>query len=242
MTDLIVYALSLAVLLCFFVYWRVWAAKDDISLTGALVKTAATGGAAVAGWVLWLLQPDMTGLAALVALGLGFGALGDFALARKGETSFLAGMAAFAVGHLLYAYALWHFSQSLAQTCTDCQSPQALTSGQIAAIIGLAALMISTEFWLAPKTGSLRWPVRAYVMVIGTMALSVIMLVPRSGITVLHIGAALFVLSDLLLALRLFVVTTPRRITALSLLVWPIYWLGQILILYGSLIYMAPKG
>ena len=44
----------------------------------------------------------------LVVPGLALGALGDFFLTRRAEAAFLAGMGAFAAGHL--AYAGWMFT------------------------------------------------------------------------------------------------------------------------------------
>ena len=102
-------ALNLALLaspLCFLAYWIGYAARDEVSWPRSLLKTLAT------------LLPALVGLAItrsgglqLIYLGLAFGALGDFALSRRGEPAFLAGMAAFVLGHLLYAYALWQRSQ-----------------------------------------------------------------------------------------------------------------------------------
>ena len=54
--------------------------------TGATAALALAGLAAGAPWA--------------VVLGLVLGALGDFFLTRRAETAFLAGMAAFAAGHL----------------------------------------------------------------------------------------------------------------------------------------------
>jgi len=116
------------------------------------------------------------------------------------------------------------------------------SAGQSLAAL-LALLLISTEFWLAPRAGALRWPVRVYGLVIGAMAMTVILLPANGGDTILGLGAALFLLSDTLLALRLFVVTAPMRQRALSLAVWPSYWLGQSLILIGAVLYWDfPKG
>jgi uncharacterized membrane protein YhhN len=47
------------------------------------------------------------------------------------------------------------------------------------------------------------------------------------------LGAALFVASDLLLSLDLFVVETPTLDRSISNALWPAYWSGQALILLG---------
>ncbi len=232
---------------CFVIYWALWAHKDDISLTGALIKSAAVA------FVVPVLLLDrlahvvpqgQTAFLPLMALGLVCGALGDFALARRGERAFLAGMAAFATGHLVYAAALWRRGHDILQTESGPGTGIAAISGavtpvQIAALGTLALLVLSTELWLRPRTGSLRWPVRGYVMVIGAMAAVTILLPGRSDASLLRLGVALFVLSDLLLALRLFVVVGPRWKLALSLLVWPSYWLAQMLIMLGAMFYAS---
>ncbi|MGB3176421.1 MAG: lysoplasmalogenase [Albidovulum sp.] len=183
----------------------------DPSLAKSLAKTGSTLALAVAGGVL--------GAPVLIFVGLAFGALGDYALSRPGERAFLAGMAAFATGHLAYAAVF------LVHGGGDVPFGSALA---------LLALAISTEFWLAPRTGTLRWPVRGYVVVISLMGFAALTLDP-SQYGVALAGAGLFVLSDLLLATEIFVVAAsgPRRV--LSHLLWCAYWAGQGLILWGML-------
>ena len=187
-------------------YWRI-AGRDDTSWTRSAIKTTSTAALALAG--------ALTGAPAAITAGLAAGSLGDLALSRPGPRAFLAGMGAFAVGHLAY---LWHF----VALWTAPTPPWA-------AMLGMVVLALSTEIWLAPRTGELRWPVRAYVVIIAAMAIAAMGLPGNQRLT--QLGAALFVLSDLLLALHLFV--APRRWLALAL--WPAYWLGQALILTGSL-------
>lgn len=198
-------------------YWVLWSHRDVVPLAGSVAKAAAVAALAV-----------IAGVAGQwpIALGLGLGTIGDFALSRRGQAAFLAGMAAFALGHLCYAAAFWG-------------AAGALTVGHWAMLAALLAVLVSTEVWLAPRTGALRWPVRGYVVVIGLMAAVAIALAPAAGRGVIWGGVGLFVASDLMLALRLFVVTDPVRQRALSLVLWPAYWLGQALILLGSLAYWA---
>lgn len=156
-----------------------------------------------------------TGAPSLIVAGLALGALGDVCLSRPGQGAFLAGMGAFGLGHLAYAASFWGAGGGLAP----------------AWIAALAALALSTELWLAPHTGVLRWPVRAYVVVIGFMAVAA----SGMGLSLSLAGAVLFLSSDLLLSLDLFVLpaSAPRR--GLRRLLWSAYWGGQVLILLGSL-------
>ena len=156
------------------------------------------------------------GAPGLIALGLVLGALGDLFLSRPGTRVFLAGMAAVAAGHLAYA----------AEFLVPGAWPPLLPT------VALLVLALSTEAWLAPRTGALRWPVRGYVAVITLMALAALTLPEGRGLA--RAGALLFLLSDLLLALELFVLTEGRakRIAVPGL--WAAYWTGQALILWGT--------
>lgn len=160
----------------------------------------------------------------LITAGLFLGAIGDIALTRPGQHAFLSGMAAFALGHLAYTAAfLPHLT--------------APNASQIAVLVVLVLLLASTEIWLTPHTGTLRTPIRSYVAVIGLMAISVTVLLPGPARETIQLGALLFVLSDLLLALRLFRAHSPRSKSLLALTLWPAYWLGQALILLGAMGY-----
>ncbi|MFM7333882.1 MAG: lysoplasmalogenase family protein, partial [Tabrizicola sp.] len=111
-------------------------------------------------------------------------------------------------------------------------------SGTELAVLGLlVALLLSTEVWLAPRTGDLRQPVRGYVGLIGLMGAAAILLPAHPGQGVLRLGAALFILSDLMLALQLFVVKGEGVRRELALALWPAYWAGQALILWGAVAY-----
>ena len=216
-------ALLLMPSLAAFGYWTLYAAQDQLSWPRSLLKTTATAGLVLAGAI--LAGPGL----ALILIGLTFGAAGDFALSRRGEPAFLAGMAAFALGHLAYAVAMALRAADLGGF--------AIGAGQIAALCGLFALLASTELWLSPHTSTLRWPVRAYVLVIGLMAAVTIALPAHGGRAVIWSGVALFVLSDLLLAIEIFIARPPRFRSALRLTLWPAYWLGQAAILFGAMLY-----
>lgn len=206
------------------VYGLRFAAREEKGGIGAGVKTASTG----------LLVPAMAlvgqgggGWFWLVPLGLALGALGDLCLALKGERMFRAGVAAFGLGHLAYAGGFLLRSGELGF--------DGLSSGEGLALAGLVVLLISTEVWLAPRTAGLRGPVRGYVALIGAMGLAAVLLPAAPGQGVLRAGAALFILSDLMLAAQLFVTRDRGWRRGLSLTLWPAYWAGQALIGWGAL-------
>jgi len=173
---------------------------------------------------------SVAGLAAVAALvgapwslvlGLALGAIGDFFLSRAGTAAFLAGMAAFAAGHLAYVGALW--------------LPGAVPA--VPVLVALVLLGLSTALWLAPHAGALRWPVRGYVVVITLMGLAAATRMETAPLAVL--GAGLFLVSDLLLSLELFVLGPDRAPRPLQVLVWASYWCGQALILVGLVVATA---
>jgi hypothetical protein len=59
---------------------------------------------------------------------------------------------------------------------------------------------------------------------------------------VLRLGAALFILSDLMLALQLFVVKDAVTRTRLAMALWPASWVGQVLIAVGAVMLWQVKG
>lgn len=154
-----------------------------------------------------------------VTVGLALCALGDYLITRRGNHTLEYAIAAFALGHL--SYADWMYTPENAM--------------RMLWVLPLVALAISTEFWLLPRTFALKFGVRIYIWIITFMAARALTLPYENRLAI--IGAALFVFSDLLLALRLFVARDPGRQRLLSLLLWPAYWLGQALILLGSLGY-----
>lgn len=206
------------------VYGLRFAAPEEKGRIGAGVKTASTG---LLGLALGLAGQGGGGWFWLVPLGLALGALGDLCLALKGERMFLAGVAAFGLGHLAYAGGFLLRSGELGF--------DGLSAGEGLTLAGLVALLISTEVWLAPRTGNLRGPVRGYVALIGMMGLAAVLLPAAPGQGVLRAGAALFILSDLMLAVQLFVVRDPGLRRWLSRALWPAYWAGQALIGWGAL-------
>ncbi|WP_323041267.1 lysoplasmalogenase [Gemmobacter sp.] len=182
----------------------------------SVVKTISTAALARAGLAM--------GAPGWVVAGLALGAAGDFALSRPGTRWFLAGMGAFALGHLAYVAA---FLGSFGPI----SAPGAMGWAIIAPLL---ALVLSTEVWLAPHTGALRWPVRGYGLVIGAMAVAAVLLPTGAGQAAMRAGAALFLASDLILAVRMFRLTDAAAQGLAGRLLWPLYWGGQALILWGA--------
>ncbi len=182
----------------------------------SFAKTVPLVALATAAW--------MAGGPPLLVLALAFSALGDFALSRPGMRSFLAGLMAFAAAHLFYMVLF---------TTMSGRGPYMAFVDHTLLALFLAWVAISAEIWLLPYTGrTLRWPVRAYVLVITLMALAALTL-PLGAIA---IGAVYFVASDVILAYRNFRMDPDDPLSGRAgWLLWGLYIAGQALILVGTL-------
>ncbi len=181
----------------------------------------------------------LSGAPAFLTAGLFLSALGDFALSRDGRAAFLYGLSAFALAHLVYILLFLGIS--------GVPLWQAFSEAPLAAA-ALVLFALSTERWLTPHTGGLRWPVRVYILLITTMGLAALTLPmwveamsAPAGQVVLNwpaasvvAGAGLFILSDTILSLRMFRMKEGSRPAATAgMLVWLFYIAGQLLILTG---------
>ncbi len=197
-----------------------------VGLLAALVYAVAFCHRPPSVWKTVVKTIPMPAFAAAVAVSFGSGAvvlalllsaLGDLALSRDGEKAFLVGLISFAAAHVAYVVYFWGTG-----------------AGPMAMPILLAALMVfalSTEHWLSPFTGELRWPVRAYVVIICAMGATAFGLVDRALAVA---GAVAFMASDTLLSIQLFRMkpdAAQQRMVSIAL--WVLYAGGQFLIVAG---------
>lgn len=181
-----------------------------------------------------------TGAPAFLTAGLLLSALGDFAMSRNGRASFLYGLSAFALAHLVYIL--------LFLDLANAGLLEAFALAPLAAVI-MITLALSSELWLTPHTGALRWPVRAYLGLITTMGLAALTLplevktISETGETfvadwraiAILAGAILFIISDFILSLRKFRMDEGHKRRRLARMgVWLFYIAGQALILTGA--------
>lgn len=169
----------------------------------------------------------MVALAGAVAVSFGYSAIvvalllsavGDFALSRDGERPFLIGLGAFSLVHVAYSLHFWGLGGGV------------LTASLL--LPAIAALGLSTEIWLSPYTGSLRWIVRMYVVLICAMGVTALGLETRIWALA---GALFFIASDTLLAIQLFRMKPNTPVHHLvSVVLWTLYAAGQFLIVIGA--------
>lgn len=160
--------------------------------------------------------------ARLVVLGLCFGALGDvllnlrFVFAKTGQKIFLAGVAAFLTGHILYLCAIAPLSENL-MLC--------LVIGGVAAAALLAWIFKTLTVKLAFKIFGVLYI--GAIVLMTAVAIGNVITAPGTAPWMHAVGAVLFTLSDIVLIFNTFGSEQKfsLRITNLSL-----YYLGQLLI------------
>ena len=157
----------------------------------------------------------------LVIGALFLSAIGDIALSRDGEKSFLVGLIGFALAHVFYIVHFWGLSGGL--------------GGALSVPIASGAIVLfalSTEKWLAPYTGEMRLPVRIYVLLISLMGLTALGL---PGLPLAVLGAFAFLASDTILSLQLFrMEDSSKWQVPASVALWSLYVGGQFAILAGA--------
>ncbi len=157
-----------------------------------------------------------TGYGMLILAGLILCFAGDVLLIPGGEKSFLAGMAAFALGHGAYIFAF-------------AASADGISGHSLIAIAGMsaAAAIFLRQLW--PHLAAFKWPVSGYSAIIALMVAASFSAAPDAH----HApywqaagGAVIFAISDLAVARDQFIAQNFfNRLWGL-----PLYYLGQMLI------------
>jgi uncharacterized membrane protein YhhN len=134
--------------------------------------------------------------AKLIFTGLIFGLLGDTILMFGTQVSFILGIGAFLLGHVLYTVAFTRISS--------------IRSLKWRSGIWIVLASAGAFFWLRPKLGAMQIPVAAYVVVISLMVWSAWAAASSSSIPekmrrLIAVGATLFYLSDFIVAKNSFI-------------------------------------
>ena len=160
----------------------------------------------------------------IVYAGLFFSFIGDLLLTREGDLFFLIGMVAFM---------LTHFCNSLYFLRLQDTHSSRLREALVAAVL-LILLSIIIFSVLNPYLGSFRVPVLVYMLAISIMAILAANTAANPPLRSIALrcfipGAALFVVSDTLLAMNKFI----YHQQTISILVMLTYGIGQLLLVRG---------
>lgn len=151
-------------------------------------------------------------------------ALGDFLLSLDTEPAFMGGVGAFAAGHVAYIALILGHSDSQLERLTEFP-----VLGIVVVLAILAAVMARV---LAPRTGDLKIPVLIYIPIIVGMGVSALTFAPTSLVWLAIPGALLFVASDFVLSLEMFVFPDGDRARRFTpFIVWTTYWAAQALLM-----------
>lgn len=186
--------------------WTQWLLMPLLALT-LLLAARGRGGAGAP-------HTPLPRLVVLVLAGLGLSWLGDLLPHFSGEAAFLVMIGMFALAQALYALAFWPYRGA------------GLGRGPWALLyVAFAALMVAL---CLPHAGGLALPVLGYAVLITVMAVLATGVHPVAGI-----GAALFIVSDALIAMAAFVPwwSLPGQ----DFWVMLTYGLAQLLIVLGVL-------
>jgi hypothetical protein len=171
---------------------------------------------------------------ALVALGMTLGPTGDFFNAELLDTlvplpsPVLGGMVSFGLGHI--AYILACLSAAAAANLHNAQARYAWLAVWLAlATAGWCAIVYAGA---SDSTRDLVWPALPYSLLLASTAGWATGLAAQSrAFSIMALGAALFFLSDMILAWGLFRGSIPHQ----TEFVWLTYGPGQMLIVFGAL-------
>lgn len=178
----------------------------------SLLKTAAV--------MLLAISAGLAGATWLLVAALALCAVGDWMLSRDGDGAFMAGVVAFAAGHLVYV--VLFLTHPAADPGRWSYMPQPLL------IFALLALGIGMAWLLMPRAGDLQGPVMAYIPIILAMGLAVLVLPSDGALRFALPAALLFILSDMVLASEKFLLPGGHPAQVLTpYLIWGAYWLAQ---------------
>lgn len=183
----------------------------------------------VAGWSWFVVAgtSDASSFALWLAVGMSLGFLGDLFMAgvMPGGRNVLGGMASFGLGHISYMIGIWQFSN------------------QLGAVDGAARWGSLLVWWLL---GGVGWYVVVYrgqkpttlhkaalpyaLLLASTAGMATGLALQNSQFLGLAVGAALFLLSDLILAAELF---NDTYFPQIGDVIWLTYGPGQMLIVYS---------
>lgn len=177
---------------------------------------------AVSFLVLFVLVTSQSTNHLILLLALTASVLGDVLLALPGENSFLRGLLAFFVAHIFYVGLFIKNRHEF----EDISGTRLQISGLIIAAAGIGAFLLYQG-----NLASMLIPVMAYTTVLTLMTVSA--LFSRFPIRLVGTGAVLFLISDSILGAQTFLDVNLGG----SISVWVTYYLGQLFLALGVMLY-----
>jgi len=178
--------------------------------------------------------------ALLIAIGMTFGLLGDLALAGllPGGRQVIGGIAAFGIGHLFYIAAFLRLGSQIG--AADMRRWLVLAVWLLVGLVGWYVVVYRGAAQTGVAPGIVHWIALPYALLLATTAGVATGLALADGRFVLPaLGAALFLLSDLILAGEMFSGLTFRLIGDV---IWLTYGPAQLLIVYSIGLVLARLG
>ncbi len=158
------------------------------------------------------------GASSLLALALFLGALGDLSLAFEGDRAFIRGVVAFLFSHIAYIGLLAGLSDPMLALA----EPWRIVGGLIVAVFTCGVL---ARIWRS--AGDMARPIALYVVVFMVLVWLTLGLV--NPLT--FVGAALFILSDVILTIRKYWTGPGHPIDGLAAhVVWVTYFAAQLIL------------
>ncbi len=163
-----------------------------------------------------------------LAIGMSFGFLGDLFMAGvlPGGRNVLGGMATFGLGHVAYIIGIWHYSNQIGLT------DGSMRWGSLVVWWIIGAVAWYFVVYRGQQSTTLHQAALPYALLLASTAgMATGLALQQSQFTWLAIGAALFLISDLILAAQLFNnITFPL----IGDVIWLTYGPGQMMIVYSA--------
>ncbi|EKF61447.1 YhhN-like protein [Agrobacterium albertimagni AOL15] len=168
--------------------------------------------------LLLALYAHLVGAHPLLVAALVFGALGDLSLAFEGDRAFVGGVAAFLSAHIAYVALL----AALTDLDIAFAEPWRVIAGALVAILTFGVLM---RIW--KPAGRLAVPIAVYVFLFMVLVWLTLGLANPFA----FVGAALFILSDIVLTIRKYWTGPDHPIDGMAAyFVWVTYYAAQVIL------------
>jgi hypothetical protein len=195
--------------------------------TWTRMASSATLVVAAYNWYLFARGTAVSGYALLIAIGMTFGFIGDLWLAGllPGGRNVIGGIAAFGIGHIFYIIAFLRFSEAAGLAAAGPRW------GALAVWLLLGAVGWYVVVFRGQPPTTITWIALPYALLLASTAGLATGLALQDGRFIpLAVGAALFLLSDLILAGELF---AGLSFPLIGDVIWLTYGPAQMLIVYS---------